>query len=82
MFVSSGYNLGRNARMLAAQSIDRVVDQKQLPSKSLLYRAMLQVRTAHLLIITLFNYASFFEARHRNAHCYAPSRFQCQTSTD
>ncbi|CAB3228258.1 unnamed protein product [Arctia plantaginis] len=37
-----GYNLGRNARMLAAQSIDRVVNQRQLPSKSLLYRALLQ----------------------------------------
>ncbi|KAL4715710.1 hypothetical protein ACJJTC_006289 [Scirpophaga incertulas] len=38
-----GYNLGRNARMLAAQSFDRVVHQKQLPSKTLLYRALLQV---------------------------------------
>ncbi|KAL0878738.1 hypothetical protein ABMA27_003786 [Loxostege sticticalis] len=38
-----GYNLGRNARMLAAQSIDRVVSQRQLPAKSLLYRALLQV---------------------------------------
>ncbi|KAJ0176288.1 hypothetical protein K1T71_008462 [Dendrolimus kikuchii] len=38
-----GYNLGRNARMLAAQSIDRVVSQRQLPSESLLYRALLQV---------------------------------------
>ncbi|KAF9420120.1 hypothetical protein HW555_003533 [Spodoptera exigua] len=38
-----GYNLGRNARMLAAQSIDRVVNDRQLPSISLLYRALLQV---------------------------------------
>ncbi|CAH2090102.1 unnamed protein product [Euphydryas editha] len=38
-----GYNLGRNARMLAAQSIDRVVYNQQLPDKSLLYRALLQV---------------------------------------
>ncbi|XP_068629351.1 probable methyltransferase-like protein 25 [Battus philenor] len=38
-----GYNLGRNARMLAAQSIDRVVHQRQLPSKSFLYRALFQV---------------------------------------
>ncbi|XP_046967738.1 probable methyltransferase-like protein 25 [Vanessa cardui] len=38
-----GYSLGRNARMLAAQSIDRVVSHQQLPDKSLLYRAMLQV---------------------------------------
>lgn len=37
-----GYNLGRNARMLAAQSIDRVVNERQLPSTSLLYRALLQ----------------------------------------
>ncbi|XP_052742110.1 probable methyltransferase-like protein 25 isoform X2 [Bicyclus anynana] len=38
-----GYNLGRNARMLAAQSIDRVVRHRQLPDRSLLYRAVLQV---------------------------------------
>lgn len=38
-----GYNLGRNARMLAAQSIHRVVANKQMPDKSLLYRALLQV---------------------------------------
>ncbi|XP_039757250.1 methyltransferase-like protein 25 isoform X1 [Pararge aegeria] len=38
-----GYNLGRNARMLAAQSMDRVVHNRQLPDKSLLYRALLQV---------------------------------------
>ncbi|XP_026330746.1 methyltransferase-like protein 25 isoform X2 [Hyposmocoma kahamanoa] len=38
-----GFNLGRNARMLAAQSIDRVVSQRQLPVQSLLYRALLQV---------------------------------------
>ncbi|KAI8431954.1 hypothetical protein MSG28_004489 [Choristoneura fumiferana] len=40
--VAVGYNLGRNARMLAAQSIDRVVAQRQLPAKSLLHRALLQ----------------------------------------
>ncbi|CAG9788270.1 unnamed protein product [Diatraea saccharalis] len=38
-----GFNLGRNARMLAAQSFDRVVHSKQIPSRSLLYRALLQV---------------------------------------
>ncbi|CAH2041703.1 unnamed protein product, partial [Iphiclides podalirius] len=38
-----GYNLGRNARMLAAQSIDRVVHHRQFPSKSLLYRALFQL---------------------------------------
>lgn len=37
-----GYQLGRNARMLAAQSIDRVLSRKELPTKSLLYRAVLQ----------------------------------------
>ncbi|XP_049875124.1 probable methyltransferase-like protein 25 [Pectinophora gossypiella] len=38
-----GLNLGRNARMLAAQSIDRVLHHRQLPNKSLIYRALLQV---------------------------------------
>ncbi|XP_061376922.1 probable methyltransferase-like protein 25 [Danaus plexippus] len=38
-----GYNLGRNARMLAAQSIHRVVYNKQIPDKGLLYRALIQV---------------------------------------
>ncbi|XP_045536831.1 probable methyltransferase-like protein 25 [Papilio machaon] len=38
-----GYNLGRNARMLAAQSLDRVLHHRQLPNKSLLYRALFQV---------------------------------------
>ncbi|KAJ2951470.1 hypothetical protein O0L34_g13621 [Tuta absoluta] len=44
-----GMTLGRNARMLAAQSVDRVVSGRQLPNTSLLYRAMLQVIiTKHL----------------------------------
>ncbi|OWR50502.1 hypothetical protein KGM_210010 [Danaus plexippus plexippus] len=38
-----GYNLGRNARMLAAQSIHRVVYNKQIPDKGLLYRALIQI---------------------------------------
>lgn len=38
-----GLNLGRNARMLASQSIDRVTYNQSLPDKSLLYRALLQV---------------------------------------
>ncbi|XP_013136332.1 PREDICTED: uncharacterized protein LOC106101592 isoform X3 [Papilio polytes] len=38
-----GYNLGRNARMLAAQSLDRVLHYRQLPDKSLLYRALFQI---------------------------------------
>ncbi|XP_050663767.1 probable methyltransferase-like protein 25 isoform X3 [Leptidea sinapis] len=38
-----GLNLGRNARMLGAQSIDRVRHYRQMPDRSLLYRALLQV---------------------------------------
>lgn len=38
-----GYRLGRNARMLAAQSVDRVLHQRRPPAQSLLHRAMLQV---------------------------------------
>ncbi|CAG9123028.1 unnamed protein product [Plutella xylostella] len=38
-----GYQLGRNARMLAAQSIDRVAALRQMPARSLYYRALLQV---------------------------------------
>ncbi|XP_045499922.1 probable methyltransferase-like protein 25 [Colias croceus] len=37
-----GFNIGRNARMLASQSIHRFVAQKTLPDISLLYRAVLQ----------------------------------------
>ncbi|CAK1542912.1 unnamed protein product [Leptosia nina] len=37
-----GFNLGSNARMLAGQSIDRVIAYRQLPIRSLLYRAKLQ----------------------------------------
>ncbi|XP_038212711.1 methyltransferase-like protein 25 [Zerene cesonia] len=36
------FNIGRNARMLASQSINRFAAQKQLPDISLLYRAVLQ----------------------------------------
>ncbi|GBP74387.1 Methyltransferase-like protein 25 [Eumeta japonica] len=39
----TGYQLGRNARMLASQSIDRVVNLRQIPSDNLFYRALLQV---------------------------------------
>lgn len=35
--------LGRNARMLACQTVHRVVDQKELPSDHLFYRALLEV---------------------------------------
>ncbi|XP_063625377.1 probable methyltransferase-like protein 25 [Cydia splendana] len=37
-----GFTLGRNARMLAAQSLERVAAKRELPARSLLYRAMLQ----------------------------------------
>lgn len=35
--------LGRNARMLAAQSIDRTLNAKELPNISLYYRALLEL---------------------------------------
>lgn len=35
--------LGRNARMLACQSIHRIVDKKELPSGNLFFRALLEV---------------------------------------
>lgn len=39
----TGQRIGRNARMLASQSIERVVSERKLPELSLHYRAMLQV---------------------------------------
>lgn len=36
-------HLGRNARMLAAQSLDRTVASRELPARSLFYRALLEV---------------------------------------
>ncbi|EDX15539.1 methyltransferase-like protein 25 [Drosophila simulans] len=35
--------MGRNARMLAAQSIERTVDAKELPNVTLYYRALLEI---------------------------------------
>lgn len=35
--------LGRNARMLACQSIHRVIDRKELPNNNLFYRALFEV---------------------------------------
>lgn len=35
--------LGRNARMLACQSIHRIVDKRELPSDNLFFRALLEV---------------------------------------
>ncbi|XP_055856677.1 probable methyltransferase-like protein 25 [Episyrphus balteatus] len=40
---SQRIKMGRNARMLAAQSIHRTQDAKELPNKSLFYRALLEV---------------------------------------
>ncbi|CAG9582969.1 unnamed protein product [Danaus chrysippus] len=42
-YADGNYCDGRNARMLAAQSIHRVVYNKQIPDKGLLYRALIQV---------------------------------------
>ena len=39
-------SLGKNARMVAAQPMDRAINNKQMPSQSLLWRAILQ----HLLL--------------------------------
>lgn len=38
-----GFELGRSARMLSAQSVDRIFHNKQTPNKILFYRAVLQV---------------------------------------
>jgi len=40
------FSLGRNARMIAAQPMDRLITNKQLPNRSLLWRAILQ----HILL--------------------------------
>ncbi|XP_017780520.1 PREDICTED: methyltransferase-like protein 25 [Nicrophorus vespilloides] len=37
------YSLGRATRMLAAQSIDRILAHQDLPSKTIFYRALLQL---------------------------------------
>lgn len=42
-FLNKNYKLGRNAIMLSAQSIDRITFNKQLPNKSIFFRAILQV---------------------------------------
>ena len=41
------FSLGKNARMVAAQPMDRAINNKQMPSQSLLWRAILQ----HLLLL-------------------------------
>lgn len=41
------FSLGKNARMVAAQPMDRSINNKQMPSQSLLWRAVLQ----HLLLL-------------------------------
>lgn len=40
---NQNYHLGRNARMLAAQSIYRTVSSKELPNKTLFFRALLEI---------------------------------------
>lgn len=37
------FQLGRNARMLAAQSLERTISAQELPARSLFYRALLEV---------------------------------------
>ena len=39
---NKNYRLGRNARMLAAQCFERVIDSKKLPDQSLFYRALFE----------------------------------------
>ncbi|XP_019866285.2 probable methyltransferase-like protein 25 [Aethina tumida] len=43
------FKLGRNARMVAAQSVDRIFYYKELPSSSIFYRALLEImmKTMH-----------------------------------
>lgn len=41
--IDSQTQLGRNARMLACQSVHRVVDRKELPNDHLFFRALLEV---------------------------------------
>jgi len=41
--------LGRNARILASQPLDRLADNKNLPSHSLMWRAILQVMLINLI---------------------------------
>lgn len=41
--IESETKLGRNARMLACQSVQRIVDCKELPSDHLFFRALLEV---------------------------------------
>jgi len=39
---NQNYKLGRNARMLAAQCFERVIDEKKMPDDSLFYRALFE----------------------------------------
>lgn len=41
--INSKTKLGRNARMLACQSVHRVIDRKELPNDHLFFRALLEV---------------------------------------
>ncbi|GLG94330.1 Methyltransferase-like protein 25 [Gryllus bimaculatus] len=44
---SKKFALGRNVRMLAAQSVDRLSEKNEIPVTSLFYRALLQVILKH-----------------------------------
>lgn len=41
--IDQKFTLGRNARMLSCQSLDRILHKKELPSKILFYRSLLQI---------------------------------------
>lgn len=41
--ISKNFVLGRNARMIAAQSLDRMIYEKEPPSEVLFYRSLLQI---------------------------------------
>ncbi|XP_044757290.1 methyltransferase-like protein 25 [Coccinella septempunctata] len=41
--VRKKFSIGRNARMVASQSVKRIFDKKELPDMSIFYRALLQV---------------------------------------
>lgn len=51
------YKIGRNARMVACQSIHRVVDRREMPHKNLFYRSLLEV----LVVKCLPEYKNKFE---------------------
>lgn len=41
--ICKGFSIGKTARMVAAQSVDRVLNNKELPPKTIFYRALLEI---------------------------------------